>query len=152
MKPWFSLALVCWAWVCLLLSLSQQAGLNHPLQVADSGQRLDRCREVASGSPTAAVLRSMEFDPVRAGPLASLILDGRYRSTGPGDPWTTGADRNLASCRSKPAAQSNIEPTCSTKFLVQPTEFEEIGVLQQPLATFRRKIGLQNSRLTRILI
>ena len=86
MKPWFSLALVCWALMGLLLSLSQQAGLNHPLQVADSGQWLDRCREVASGSPTAAVLRSMEFDPVRAGPLASLILDGAWAAGDIGPP------------------------------------------------------------------
>jgi hypothetical protein len=72
MKPWFSLTIVCWALLCLLLGLSQQAGLNHPLQVANSGPWLDRCSEVASGSPTAAVLRSVEFDPVRAGPLAPI--------------------------------------------------------------------------------
>jgi len=53
MKPWFTLTIVCWTLVCLLLSLSQQAGLNHPLQVASSSQWLDRCREPASGSPTA---------------------------------------------------------------------------------------------------
>ena len=34
----------------------------------------------------------------------------------------------------KAAAQSNIEPTCSTKLLAQLTEFSRIGVLQQPLA------------------
>jgi hypothetical protein len=35
----------------------------------------------------------------------------------------------------KAAAQSNIEPTCSTKLLAQLTEFSRIGVLQQPLAS-----------------
>ena len=29
MKPWFCLTIVCWASVRLLLSLSQQARLNH---------------------------------------------------------------------------------------------------------------------------
>jgi hypothetical protein len=41
MKLWFFLTIVCWALLCLLLSLSQQAGLNHPLQVAGSGQGFD---------------------------------------------------------------------------------------------------------------
>ncbi|SRR5260370_441489 len=81
MKPRFWLTMVCWALVCLLLSLSQQAGLNRQLQVAGSSQWLDRCRERASGSPTASVVRSMEFDPARAGPLTSLVLD---------DAWTAG--------------------------------------------------------------
>jgi hypothetical protein len=85
MKPWFSLTLVCWVLLCLLLSLSQQAGLNHPLQVADSGQWLDR-GSVAYGWPTAAVLRSMEFDIVRAGPLASLVLDGAWAAGDIGPP------------------------------------------------------------------
>jgi hypothetical protein len=85
MKPWFFLTLVCWVLLCLLLSLSQQAGPNHPLQVADSGPRLDRCGEVAYGWSNAAVLRSMEFNPVRAGPLASLALDSAWAAdyTGP---------------------------------------------------------------------
>ena len=75
MKPWFPLTLVCWVGVCLLLSLSAQADLNHQLQVAGSGQLLDRCGEPAFGSPTAAVVRSMEFHQARAGPLESLVLD-----------------------------------------------------------------------------
>ncbi len=81
MKPWFSLTLVCWVLLCLLLSLSQQAGLNHPLQVADSGPWLDRC-----GWSNAAVLRSMEFNPVRAGPLASLVLDSAWAADDTGPP------------------------------------------------------------------
>jgi hypothetical protein len=33
MKPWFRLALLCWVLVCLLLSLTQATGLNHPSPV-----------------------------------------------------------------------------------------------------------------------
>lgn len=62
---------------------------------------------------------------------------GQYWSTRRGDPWATGADRDLASCRSKSASQNNIEPPCSTKLLTQPTEFGRIGVLQQPLAMWQ---------------
>lgn len=74
MKPWFPLTLVCWAFVCLLLSLSQQAGLNHPSHLVCSRPWLDQCGEPAFGSPTAAVVRSMEFDQARAGPLQFLAL------------------------------------------------------------------------------
>ena len=81
MEPRFWLTMVCWALACLLLSLSQQAGLNRQLQVAGSSQWLDRCREPASDSPTASVARSTQFDPARAGPLISLVLD---------DAWTEG--------------------------------------------------------------
>jgi hypothetical protein len=86
MKSWFFLTLVCWALLCLLLSLSQQAGLNHHLQVAGSSQWLDRCREPASGSPTASVVGSTEFDSVRAGPLSSLVLDGAWGAGNIGPP------------------------------------------------------------------
>lgn len=86
MKPWFSLILVCWALLFLLLSLSQQAGLNHPLLVASSGQWLDGCREPASGSPTASVLRSMEFDQAHAAPLESLVLDYALTAVNMGPP------------------------------------------------------------------
>jgi hypothetical protein len=81
MKPWFTLTLAGCVLLCLLLSLSQQTGLNQPLQVASSSQWLDRCREPASGSPTASVVRSTQFDPARAGPLTSLVLE---------DAWTEG--------------------------------------------------------------
>jgi hypothetical protein len=81
MKPRFWLTMVCWALVCLLLSISQQAGRYHSSQVSGSSQWLDRCREPASGSPTASVVKSTQFDPARAGPLISLVLD---------DAWTEG--------------------------------------------------------------
>jgi len=115
MKPWFSLTLVCWALLCLLFGLTQQASLNYPLQVAGSGPWLDRCREPAPGSPTAAVLRSMEFDQARAAPLESLVRDcvdcEQNGSTGSGDQRATAILGALASCRSKPAAQSNHQVT-----------------------------------------
>ena len=81
MKPNFWLTVVCWALVCLLLSLSQQAGLYHSLQVSGSSQWLDQCREPASGSRTASVFKSTQFDPARAGPFTSLVLE---------DAWTDG--------------------------------------------------------------
>jgi hypothetical protein len=100
MKPNFWLTVVCWALVGLLLSLSQQAGLYHSLQVSGSSQWLDQCREPASGSRTASVFKSTQFDPVRAGPFTSLVLedawtDGNIGPPGPGKPWATGADQNL---------------------------------------------------------
>jgi hypothetical protein len=117
MKPWFSLTLVCWALLCLLFGLTQQAGLNYPLQVAGSGPWLDRCREPAPGSPTAAVLRSMEFDQARAAPLESLVRDSAWTVSNMGPPGQEingppqSLVRALASCRSKPAAQSNHQVT-----------------------------------------
>ena len=100
MKPNFWLTVVCWALVGLLLSLSQQAGLYHSLQVSGSSQWLDQCREPASGSRTASDFKSTQFDPARAGPLTSLVLedawtDGNIGPPGRGKPWATGADQNL---------------------------------------------------------
>jgi len=86
MKSCFTLTIVCWTLACLLLSLSQQAGLNHPLQVAGSSQWLDRCREPASGSLTASVVRSTQFDPDRAGPHTVLGLDGAWTAGNMGPP------------------------------------------------------------------
>ena len=86
MKLWFRLTIVCWALLCLLLSLSQQAGLNYQLQVAGSGQWFDPCREPTSSLLTAAVLKNMEFDSARAGPLTSLALDGAWTASNMGPP------------------------------------------------------------------
>ena len=122
MKPWFSLILVCWALLFPLLSLSQQASLNHPLHVAGSGPWLDRCREPSSGSPTASDLRSTEFDQARTASLESLVHDYALTAVnmGPpgqeihGPPQSHGA---LASSRSKPAAQSNHSSTFLHKII-----------------------------------
>src|ERR1700730_3476914 len=85
MKLWFRFALVCLASVCLLLSLSNQAGSNYQLPVARSGPGLDRCRE--SASATAAVGKIMEFHPARAGPLESLVLDCALTVSNIGPPY-----------------------------------------------------------------
>jgi len=130
MKLWFRLTIVCWALVCLFLSLSQQLSRNHQPHLVCSRPWIDRCREAASDSPTPAIVSSMEFDSVRAGPLTSLVLDGTWTAgnigpPGQGDPWATGADRALASCGSKPAAQRNHRATFFQEIFGQPTEFEE---------------------------
>jgi len=75
MKPWFRLAFLCWVLVCVLLSLTQAIGLNHPSPVVGSGPWFDRGRESASDWSTASVVRRMEFDPVHPGSLASVVLD-----------------------------------------------------------------------------
>ena len=81
MMLWFRLALVCWLRLCVLLSLTLPVGLNHPWQVVESGPWLNPARKCSAHWPTASVVRSMEFDPARAGPLTSLVLD---------DAWTAG--------------------------------------------------------------
>ena len=116
MKPRFWLTMVCWALVCLLLSLSQQAGLYHPLQVSGSSQWLDRCREPASGSPTASVFKSTQFDPARAGPLTSLVLEDAWTD---GKYWPTRARKSMghrsrsefAGCRRKDGSSKQEQPT-----------------------------------------
>jgi hypothetical protein len=107
MKPRFWLAMVCWALVCLVLGLSQQADLYHSSQVSGSSQWLDRCREPASGSPTALVVESTQFDPARAGPLTSLVLEDSWSKGNIGPPaqetqWATEDDRNLAVAGQRP--------------------------------------------------
>jgi len=51
--------------------------LSHSSQFRTSSQWLDRCREPASGSPTASVVRKQQCGPARAGPLTSLVLEMR---------------------------------------------------------------------------
>jgi hypothetical protein len=129
MKPWVTLTIVCWTLVCLLLSLSQQAGLNHPLQVAGSSQWLDRCREPAPGSPTASVVRSTQFDPARAGPLTSLVLDGAWTAGNMGPPCQeTMGHRSRSEIARLPVKAGNLKQhraALPRKLLTQPTEFEE---------------------------
>src|SRR5271165_2069999 len=95
MKLWFSLTLVCCALVCLILSLPQPAGLNHPWQVVGSGPWLDQVREPASDAPTVPVVTSIEFDSARAGPWQSLVLDGALTADhlAPPGPETHGRKR-----------------------------------------------------------
>ena len=83
-KCW--LTMVWWALVCLVLGLIQQAGMYHSSQVSGTSQWLDRCREPASGSPTASVVESTQFGPARAGPLTSLVLEDAWSKGNIGPP------------------------------------------------------------------
>lgn len=135
MKLWFRFALVCLAIVCLLLSLSQQAGSNYQLPVARSGPRVDRCREPASSLPTASVVKSMEFHPARAGPLESLVLDCALtvsninpfclKTHGPPGQWNL---RGLGELLVKPATQNKKQ------------------AMEQPFSTFPEIPGLQPTK------
>ena len=108
MKLWFRLTLVCGVLGGLLLSLTQAVGLNNPLQVVGSEAGFDRGREPASD----ALVRSIELDPARAGPLESLVFDCVLSADNIGPPGqdTYGRPelmRPSLSCRSKPTTQSN---------------------------------------------
>jgi hypothetical protein len=108
MKLWFRLTLVCGVLVGLLLSLTQAVGRNHPLQVVGSEACFDRGREPASD----ALVRSMELDPARAEPLASLVFDSALTADNIGPPGqqTYGRPEQMRpslSRRSKPTTQSN---------------------------------------------
>jgi len=128
MKPWFTLTLAWCVLLCLLLSLSQQTGLNQPLQVARSSQWLDRCREPASGSSTPSIVRRMEFHPARAGPFTSVMLDGVWTAGNIGLPGQEihGPPKPIGICqvagqsRQLKATTSHLAPG---DFLTQPTEF-----------------------------
>ena len=107
MKPRFWLTMVCWALVCLVLGLIQQAGMYHSSQVSGSSQWLDQCRERASGSPTASVFKSTQFDPARARSLTSLVLEDAWteRNIGPPGQETHGPpedERNLPVASQRP--------------------------------------------------
>ncbi len=99
-KCW--LTMVCWALVCLVLGLIQQAGMYHSSQVSGSSQWLDRCREPASGSPTASVVESTQFGPARAGPLTSLVLEDAWSkgNIGPPGQETHGPPKTIGIWRS----------------------------------------------------
>jgi len=100
MKPRCWLTAVCWALVCLVLGLIQQAGM-YSSQVSGSSQWLDRCREPASGSPTASVVESTQFDPARAGPLTSLVLEDSWSkgNIGPPGQETHGPPKTIGNWR-----------------------------------------------------
>ena len=132
MKPWFRLALLCWVLVCLLLSLTQATGLNHPSPVVCSEPWFDRGRESASDWSTASVVR-MEF---RSGSswISGICCPrlywecGQSCSTRPGDPWPTGTDRAAASCRSSRQLESNaIEQLSPRNYWPSTAELQNRG-------------------------
>jgi len=134
MKLWFRFALVCLAIVCLLLSLSQQAGSNYQLPVARSGLGLDRCRE--SASATAAVGKIMEFHPARAGPLESLVLDCALTVSNIGPPYleTHG-----------PPGQWNLPGL--GELLVKPATQRQKVLIEQLFSTLHEISGLQPTKM-----
>lgn len=120
MMTWFRLTLVCWTLLGLLLSLPQAVGLNHRLQIVGSPSWFDRGREPASDTPTVSLVSSIEFDPARAEPFQSLVLDcaltaGNLAPPGPGESWATGTDLASASCPSSRATPTNPSRTFSMK-------------------------------------
>jgi hypothetical protein len=128
MKPWFFVILVCWALLFPLLSLSQQASLNHPLHVAGSGPWLDRCREPASGSPTTSDLRSTEFDQARTAPLESLVHDYALTAVNMGPPGQEilGPPQSMGPWRVAGQTlqlKATIAAPFSTKLLARAIEF-----------------------------
>jgi len=129
MKLWFRLTIVCWALVCLFLSLSQQLSRNHQPHLVCSKPWIDRCREAAPDSPTAAMVSSREFDPVRAGPLTSLVLDSPWTAGNIGPPGqeTHGPPEPIEPWRvasSKPAAQRKHRATFFQEILGQSAELK----------------------------
>jgi hypothetical protein len=136
MKLWFCFALVCLAIVCLLLSLSQQAGSNYQLPVARSGPGLDRCREPVSSLPTASVVKSMEFHPARAGPLESLVLDCALTVSNIGPPY-----------RRPMGHPNNGTQGALASLLVKPPTQNKKEAIEQPLSTLHEIPGLQPTKL-----
>src|SRR5438046_4104269 len=118
-KCW--LTMVCWALVCLVLGLIQQAGMYHSSQVSGSSQWLDRCREPASGSPTASVVESTQFDPARAGPLTSWAVKdccGKGKIAPPGqEPLGAPKTSEIGRLPAKEANQNNKRPPLPQEIL-----------------------------------
>src|SRR5258708_22866597 len=143
MKPRCWLTAVCWALVCLVLGLIQQAGM-YSSQVSGSSQWLDRCREPASGSPTASVVESTQFDPARAGPLTSLVLEDSWSkgNIGPPGQETHGPPKTIGNWRfprTNTAAPNNNHTPCRRKFFNQATHIVKIRVFPHPFASVPTK-------------
>ena len=114
MKPRFWLTMVCWALVCLLLSLSQ-----HRPELPVAGSSLSQWLIDVENPHLARPLLLLS----EARNSIWLVLDrshlwsSRMRglrenwSTRLGDPSATEADRNLPGCRSKPAARKQQRAT-----------------------------------------
>ena len=79
-------SLVCWILLCLLLGLNPPADWNSQSHVVRSQPCFDQGKEAASDSPTTSVVGSMEFDPARAGPFGSLVLDSASTAGNMGPP------------------------------------------------------------------
>ncbi len=129
MKPWLrlTLTLIGLALVCLFLSLSQPAGLNH--QVAGSKPWL--AMERARSRPAHRI--DLSEHKIRSGSRSTSPLSGprlsvdykRTWSTWPPDSRATGTERTLASSRSKLAAQSTPSSRlCPRNYRSTPSNFK----------------------------
>ncbi|HEX9111141.1 MAG TPA: hypothetical protein VF845_06645 [Terriglobales bacterium] len=85
MKRWFRLTLVCGALLGLLLGLTPPAGWNYQ-SVVSPGPQFDRDQEAAPDLTPTSVAESMEYDPVRAAALESLVLDRAFTASNTGPP------------------------------------------------------------------
>src|SRR5260370_10335680 len=137
MKPRLWLIVVCWALECLVLGLSQQAGLYHSSQVSGSSQWLDQCREPASGSRTASVFKSTQFDPARARSLTSLVLEDAWpeRNIDPPGQETHGPpedDRNLPVAGQRPQFKTPTTHLAPATSCPSPRNFTNQSSCYQP--------------------
>jgi len=134
MMTWFRLtfSLLCWALLCLLLGLNQSADWNYQSHVVSSQPCFDQGKEAASDSPTTSVVGSMEFDPARAGPFGSLVLDGASTAGNMGPPGqeSHGPPEPMGPWRVAGQAGNSNQPhraTFSTKLLALNRRIEESG-------------------------
>src|SRR5213594_670042 len=135
-KCW--LTMVCWALVCLVLGLIQQAGMYHSSQVSGSSNgwidaenpRLARPLHRLSKARNSIrlVLDRSHLWSSRIRGVREILAHPRKK------PMGHRRRSEFGGCQSKTAAQNNNEPPCPRRFLTQPTEFEKSGVLQHPLA------------------
>jgi hypothetical protein len=114
MTSWFRLIL-CLAFLCLLLHLTQPADL-HP-QIVGWGSGFDRGREPAPDALTVAAVKSVEFR-ARAGPRQSLVLNSTLTPGNSGPPgWEAdGPSRHRLGLGELPVKRSSrqLQPTPSS--------------------------------------
>ena len=117
MNLWFRLTLVCCVLVCLsmLLSLTQEVGLNQLLPIVASGPWLDVGREPASDAPTVSTVRSTEFDPARIGSLVALSANNigppGQETHGPAEPmgpWRVAGQAGNSNQRHRATFSTNL--------------------------------------------
>jgi len=133
-KCW--LTMVCWALVCLVLGLIQQATRRRFRAQANGWIDAENPRLVRPLHRLSKARNSIRLVLDRSHLWSSRIRGVREILAHPGKkPMGHRRRSEIGGCQSKTAAQNNNEPPCPRKFLTQPTEFEKSGILQHPLAT-----------------
>ena len=134
MMTWFrlTLSLVCGALLCLLLGRNPPADWNSQSYVVRSQPCFDQGKEAASDSPTTSVVGSMEFDPARAGPFGSPVLDcaSTAGNLDPPGQKSHGPREPIGPWRVAPQASNSNQPyraTFSTKLLAFIRQIEKPG-------------------------